>query len=811
MKTIRVKVLLPVLVAIVVLGGAGLYLLRDDLGTLERGFVQSLVEAKESEVLSAIGSTSARAREMASLFSRMPAVQEAYDIALSGNIDDEADPAGQEARLLLRKEMASVMAGFADASGGKSFQLHFHLPNAHSLVRMWRKQQAKRDGKWVDISDDLSSFRQTVIDVNQSGKPVEGIELGRGGFAIRGLAPVRSDEGKHLGSVEVLLEFSPILASGAAGSDESLLLYMNADKLAITTRLQDPKKNPRVGENFVLVSGTKDGVVEAQVTPELLEQGREALSVSYLDHSAMAAFPIKDYKGAQIGVMVYSVDTSSTASVISETGLTIGGVLLGILILPSLVTWLFLTRSVVRPTRRIIDKIRDIAEDRADLSEPLDDSARDEMGELARWFNTLMHKIDAMITEARTYMYMINAVPDPIFAVDDDMNLLVLNDATARFASKTREELTGTPCRNVFQTPVCGTADCPIEHCKKRDKHYEGEVIETSIDGRRAFIKPTSDTLRDASGKIIGRMEIARNVTDLVEKEESLQANLERIQAVNEEVMRASASISEYSEELSGQTDEVAHGAELQKQRAQETATAMEEMNATVLEVASNAGKAAEQADETRRQAEAGADVVNRAVAAITTVRERSEALKQNMGSLGKQAEGIGQVLNVISDIADQTNLLALNAAIEAARAGDAGRGFAVVADEVRKLAEKTMTATQEVGDAIKAIQSGARTNMASVDEAAQAVGTATELVNESGEALNSIRSLVDQSADQVRAIATAAEEQSATSEQINRSVEEVNAVAQDTADGMARAREHVERLMELARTLERVSGGDMS
>ena len=65
-------------------------------------------------------------------------------------------------------------------------------------------------------------------------------------------------------------------------------------------------------------------------------------------------------------------------------------------------------------------------------------------------------------------------------------------------------------------------------------------------------------------------------------------------------------------------------------------------------------------------------------------------------------AEGIGRIMNVISDIADQTNLLALNAAIEAARAGDAGRGFAVVADEVRKLAEKTMTATKEVGDAIR-------------------------------------------------------------------------------------------------------------
>ena len=76
---------------------------------------------------------------------------------------------------------------------------------------MWREKQTKKDGQWIDISDDISSFRKTVMEVNQAKKPVKGIEPGRGGFAIRGVVPIKSDQGKPLGSAEVLIDFNPIV------------------------------------------------------------------------------------------------------------------------------------------------------------------------------------------------------------------------------------------------------------------------------------------------------------------------------------------------------------------------------------------------------------------------------------------------------------------------------------------------------------------------------------------------------------------------------------------------------------------------
>ncbi len=253
---------------------------------------------------------------------------------------------------------------------------------------------------------------------------------------------------------------------------------------------------------------------------------------------------------------------------------------------------------------------------------------------------------------------------------------------------------------------------------------------------------------------------------------------------------------------LSAQIEQSQRGAAEQASRATETVTAMEEMNTTVAEVAQNAGAASEASAATRQKAEAGAEVVSRAVDSIHRVGEQSLKLKDDMRALAEQARSIDRIMGVISDIADQTNLLALNAAIEAARAGDAGRGFAVVADEVRKLAEKTMASTTDVGDAIKAIQQSAGQSAEQVDIAVRIIDEATEFAGKSGEALQRIVEMADSTADQVRAIATASEQQSASSEEINRSIIQVNAIAGDTAQAMQAASEAVTELAEQTRAL---------
>ncbi|WP_029459928.1 methyl-accepting chemotaxis protein [Solidesulfovibrio alcoholivorans] len=323
-----------------------------------------------------------------------------------------------------------------------------------------------------------------------------------------------------------------------------------------------------------------------------------------------------------------------------------------------------------------------------------------------------------------------------------------------------------------------------VDNLKRMIAQAEGKSQEAAAEAERAR-------------KAVAEAEEARRHAAEAERQGKLDAA-----ASVEDVARA---VAQASTDLASQIDQSKEGADLQRQHAGETATAMEQMNATVLEVARNASEAAQGAGTARDKAKDGADVVRQVVAAISGVQVRAATLRDNMDELGKQAEGIGNIIGVISDIADQTNLLALNAAIEAARAGEAGRGFAVVADEVRKLAEKTMTATSEVGNAIRAIQAGARSSIEGVEGAARAVDQATELANRSGDVLGEIVSIVESSADQVRSIATASEEQSAASEQINRAVDDINRISEETADAMARAAGSVDELAQQAQALTRL------
>ncbi len=332
------------------------------------------------------------------------------------------------------------------------------------------------------------------------------------------------------------------------------------------------------------------------------------------------------------------------------------------------------------------------------------------------------------------------------------------------------------------------------------------QSLKTEFDtrkGKHKFISIFSTPILDFDDKLIGAFVSVADFTGVVLKERTITEQSQRIAKGVAEATAVSESLAEAADQMTSQIAQSTEGMEEQRSRTAEVATAIEEMNATILEVAKNAGDAATTAGQANTLATKGADLVDQVINVMESVNAKAAGLKSEMQELGGQAQGIGQIMQVISDIADQTNLLALNAAIEAARAGEAGRGFAVVADEVRKLAEKTMTATKEVSSYIQAIQESARRNMTATDETSKVIEDADALAHDAGDALRQILHFVEKTSDQVRGIATAAEQQSSTSEEINRSTDQINRIAEETAGTMSMASSAVASLAHLATDLK--------
>ena len=413
----------------------------------------------------------------------------------------------------------------------------------------------------------------------------------------------------------------------------------------------------------------------------------------------------------------------------------------------------------------------------------------------------LPHEVTIKTRLSRDEAMLANIIT-PMTIVDQKGTIIWINDSMVRLTENdgTASQHLGKPFANFFYGKAQETiADKAVRTREKQSSKTEFDTRK----GHHKYISIFATPIMDFDNKLIGGFVSVADFTGVVLKERTITEQNQRIADGVKEATAVAESLADAAEHMTAQISQSSQGMEEQRSRTTEVATAIEEMNATILEVARNAGDAATTANQANTMAATGADLVDKVIAVMEAVNTKATGLKSEMRDLGDQAQGIGQIMQVISDIADQTNLLALNAAIEAARAGEAGRGFAVVADEVRKLAEKTMTATKEVSNYIRSIQDSAGRNMAATDEASHVIEQADALAHDAGDALRQILNLVERTSDQVRGIAAAAEQQSATSEEINRSTDHINTIAESTAGAMALASSAVSDLAHLASDLK--------
>ncbi|MCL7745262.1 methyl-accepting chemotaxis protein [Guyparkeria hydrothermalis] len=331
-----------------------------------------------------------------------------------------------------------------------------------------------------------------------------------------------------------------------------------------------------------------------------------------------------------------------------------------------------------------------------------------------------------------------------------------------------------------------------------------GWIIRSVASGLRAadrFATNLAEGNFSETVEVNSRDEIAEIIEHMNTARESLRGTLRHIGNASQQL----ASAAEETSAVSEQTD---RGVAKQMQEIEQVAAAMNEMTATVEDVARNASDASQGAQSSNDSAKHGQAILGNAVTAVGILSDEIRQSSETIDSLKAESEEIGKVLDVIGAIADQTNLLALNAAIEAARAGEHGRGFAVVAEEVRALASRTQGSTEEIHGMIDRLQSRSSAAVAAMQRAHDQVDHSTQAMSETEAALGEIAHGVSGINDLNFQIASAAEQQSAVAEEINRNVQTISQISEESAQGATQTKTASAELARLAEELQsRIAG----
>ncbi len=346
----------------------------------------------------------------------------------------------------------------------------------------------------------------------------------------------------------------------------------------------------------------------------------------------------------------------------------------------------------------------------------------------------------------------------------------------------------------------------------RKQKAAEGkkdveDLLKTQNEKSQEAILTLLDEMGDlADGDLTVSATVTEDVTGAIA--DSINYTIEALRSVVISINQTSERVAASAQETRATAMHLAEASEHQADQITSASSAIKQMAETIDQMSSDANESAEVAQHSVEIASKGADTVRRTILGMDNIREQIQETSKRIKRLGESSQEIGDIVEIIDDIADQTNILALNAAMQAAMAGEAGRGFAVVADEVQRLAERSSNATKQIEALVKTIQADTSEAVSSMESTTKEVVSGAKLAEDAGDALMEIENVSTHIAEVTQKIASSAQQQTLSATKIDETMSVIQEITTQTLDGTNQTATSIGMLAGLADELrESVAG----
>jgi twitching motility protein PilJ len=323
---------------------------------------------------------------------------------------------------------------------------------------------------------------------------------------------------------------------------------------------------------------------------------------------------------------------------------------------------------------------------------------------------------------------------------------------------------------------------------------------------QQAILRLLDELSNLADGDLTVRATVTEDITGAIA--DSINYAIEALRELVVTVNDSSILVDAAAKQSESTAHHMVRASETQVKQAASASNSIAEMTASVEEISGNAERCSDVARHSVEVAHKGAEAVRRTIDGMNTIRETIQDTSKRIKRLGESSQEIGNIVELIEEIADQTNILALNASIEASRAGEASRGFAVVADEVQKLAERSTAATRKIEVLVSTIQSDTNEAVVSMERSTTDVVGGALLAENAGAALEEIEQVSHQIASLVQNISGSTREQSKATAAITQNMDVLREVSARTKQSTTATSSSISKLSELASQLRRTVSG---